>query len=816
MKLLSVKTRVAFGMACLTICVLMTAMTLGLIPDRYLTALEERVTLCKTIALHGSALVAQGNHEVAVELLQLLIHDRRDVLSAGIRRKDGRLWVEVGDHARVWNPPPSNALTDTQIIIPIVGARNNWGQLEVCFRPLRKSGLFGLLQSPTVWLVAFFSTSCFILYVIFLSRMLRGLDPSVAVPNRVRSALNVLAEGLLVLDHKEQIMLANRAFEDILGVSSRELQGRGISSLPWEDRPSPAEPYPWSYALKHGDAQTGVMLRLHTHGNEYRTFVVNAAPVRNPANSIMGAMVCLEDVTLLEQEQDELKNTLNQLECSRDEIRRQNEELQILATLDPLTACLNRRSFFEKFDVHWNTSRRYNIPICCIMIDVDHFKAVNDMLGHSAGDDVLIRIAAVMRKTIRDCDAICRYGGEEFCILLPHVDVDNAYLAAERFRQAVMESEFDGFQITASFGVSSSALGANNPQELLEQADKSLYLAKHNGRNQSVRWDQADRYPAIDESKITHAPAPETTGEIAAIPFHAVSALLSTLTYRDSNTAEHSIRVADLCVLMASGKMPASEVYVLETAALLHDIGKVGVPDAILFKPGPLSKEECKEINAHERIGVEIIRSAFASEELAETVMYHHAWYDGNPSRPELPKGKDCSLRARILTVADAFDTMISDRVYRKGRSREEAFEELRRCAGTQFDPVLVEELIEKISEQSEGKSKPWVRVPYETAVSIGQTVESLAYALDKCHGPSLALLAGRLKLTATKNNLSHISEAAERLELAVAHDADLADLAQITQELLDLCRTVQRAYIEPLICTSKGEGVAVEARAQG
>ena len=129
---------------------------------------------------------------------------------------------------------------------------------------------------------------------------------------------------------------------------------------------------------------------------------------------------------------------------------------------------------------------------------------------------------------------------------------------------------------------------------------------------------------------------------MAAVPYHAVSALLSTLTYRDPNTAEHSIRVADICVHLASGKMPATAVYLLETAALLHDIGKIGVPDAILLKPGPLSDDEWKVINAHERIGVEIIRFAFANEELVEMVMHHHAWYEGNPSRPDLIKGKDC------------------------------------------------------------------------------------------------------------------------------------------------------------------------------
>ena len=375
MKLLSAKTRVAFGLVCLTVCMVMTAMTLGLIPDRYLTAAGERIGLCKTIGMYASAVVSRGNRDEAVELLQLFIASRHDVLSAGIRRRDGRLWVDAGDHAKNWNLPPSKESTDSQIKIPLVGARHNWGYLEVCFTPLKKSGwICGLFQSQTVQLVTFISVSCFLLYVFFLSRMLSGLDPSRAVPNRVRSALNVLAEGLLVLDQSERIMLANRAFEEMLGVTSQELQGRRVSTLPWEGRTSSTELYPWSTAIKEGNPQTGVILRMQIHGSDCRTFVVNAAPVRNPSNAIMGVVVCLEDMTPLERERNELKKTLSQLESSRDEIRRQNEELRILATLDPLTACLNRRSFFEQFEMHWNTSRRYNFPISCIMIDVDHFK----------------------------------------------------------------------------------------------------------------------------------------------------------------------------------------------------------------------------------------------------------------------------------------------------------------------------------------------------------------------------------------------------------------------------------------------------------
>jgi HD superfamily phosphohydrolase YqeK len=185
---------------------------------------------------------------------------------------------------------------------------------------------------------------------------------------------------------------------------------------------------------------------------------------------------------------------------------------------------------------------------------------------------VLRKIASVLKSAVRAGDIVCRYGGEEFGVLLPHLDIEKAHQAAERYRQAVCDTPFSNLTVTASFGVSTSDLHAESFQELIDQADKCLYVAKRNGRNRVCRWDDVPDDVEAGETVVADV-LPLKTVDVA-IPFHAVTALISALSYRDTGTAEHSRRVADLCVRLAGQSMSIGEAYVLETAALLHDIGK--------------------------------------------------------------------------------------------------------------------------------------------------------------------------------------------------------------------------------------------------
>jgi putative nucleotidyltransferase with HDIG domain len=403
---------------------------------------------------------------------------------------------------------------------------------------------------------------------------------------------------------------------------------------------------------------------------------------------------------------------------------------------------------------------------------------------------------------------VCRYGGEEFCILLPQIDLPEATMAAERFRQALAEEQRGGVTVTASLGVSAIGLGSKHPQELLDQADKALFAAKRSGRNRAVRFDEAPTDLLKESPKQSSRKSDETQSDgntntpvsigNISIPYQAVSGLLAALAYRHAETAEHCKRVADLCVTVGGGVLSQRELYVVEMAALLHDIGKLGVPDHVLLKAGPLTTEEWKLVRMHEKIGIEIVRTAFTSDELVSIIQMQHAWYGGTPTDPGLAKGQKIPIGARLLAVANAFDSMVNDQVYRKAMIWDEAFTELRRCGGTQFDPVLVERFIGALSDSNPKATKPQhhLSVSKQAALKIGVQIEKLAMAADVQDVASLSAMAAQLKTMAQESGIPAIADVAEKLEKSATTQGNHVDLMELTIDLLELCRQTQRALL--------------------
>ena len=326
----------------------------------------------------------------------------------------------IGRDARrqtLLNPPP------THVRVPILEDDKRWGTLEVVFPPLVGAGFIGWLKDPAFTFYVFFAIVGFVGYAFYLRNTLRHLDPSAVIPDRVKTMLNTLAEGVLVLDRDERVVLANDAFATTVGKSATDLQGLRISDLQWTAPQSdePVSEYPWLTALREGSTQTGVRLGMKDDAETPRTFRVNCTPILGGDGSRRGALATFDDVTTIEEKSARLRQMLDMLQSSRDEINRQNQELQALATTDPLTGCMNRRSFFAAFETQWSSAKRYEHSLACIMVDVDRFKSINDRYGHSVGDQVLCHIAGQLKVLARDTDIVCRYGGEEFCILLPQI-----------------------------------------------------------------------------------------------------------------------------------------------------------------------------------------------------------------------------------------------------------------------------------------------------------------------------------------------------------------------------------------------------------
>ena len=834
MKSVSTATRLSISLACLTASVLLAAQSLGLVPDGQAAALKGRKDLCETIAIYCSTATQRNDTASIRQVVEALKARNPQIQSLALRRANGKVvWESEGHRAR-WDTAKSAAggaggrSTSSHVQVPIFQGDKPWGGVEVCFEPLGRSGFLGFLSHPLVRLTAFVAALGFATYLFYLRRTLRHLDPTSVIPERVKAMLDTLTEGVLVLDKRERIVLANDAFLGLSGRTAEQLMGLAVSDLGWSvganaDGTSPAAqadaPTPWTTAIRQGESQKGVALSLRDEAGATRAVTINCSPVLAAAGGtagggVRGALLTVDDVTQIEATNSQLRDTLQTLERTRDEIQRQNKELHALATTDPLTGCLNRRSFYTQFQTLWSAARRYDQSIACVMVDVDYFKKINDRHGHSVGDQVLQHVSSILKGLSRDSDVVCRYGGEEFAILLPHADITAAAQAAERYRQAIEANPCGEVSPTASVGVSALHLGAADQQSLLDEADRSLYVAKRTGRNRVVRWDEVRDTPAADMAAKPAEPAAPAAARVhTPIASHAVTALMSALSHRDRRTADHCRRVAELCAATARGLLTAHDAFVLEVAAMLHDIGKLGVPDAVLLKPGPLTPEEWAVMRSHDEMGVEILSAAFGSAQLTDAVRAHHAWYCPNPDAPAdpaRPTGNDIPVTARILAIADAYDAMVSDRPYRGARAEEEAFAELRRCAGTQFDPELTERFIAVVSGRrkpappTDGPGAPTttttttttsgpgaLTVTEEAALRIRLEIERLACAAEARDVAALAQIARELTAIAAGDGMTAIADRMGDVERAAngGSPADLDKVQQLAGELLEACR---------------------------
>ncbi len=785
--------KLAFAMVCVGASLILGAQWLGIIPDQSRELMRSRHALSEAVAINASSHVRKQQWLDLQTTLQTLVDRDPDILSIGLRTDLGGLRSETKSHNQLWSSQDMKDAGIEIIEVPISSNRQPWGTVELTFRQENMTLWSQLQNLPVFHLLLFFCLAGLVAYTAFMMRVLKLFNNTQVVPDRVRQALDTLTEGLLVLDESGRIVLANSAFAKIIGKQQDELEGVQASELSWVAADIVEGNFPWRLAIDESVVQTERILRYQLGNGPQRIFSANAAPLGKKRGQ-RGALATFRDVTHLEEHRAELERMLGLLRNNRDEVRRKNRELEILATQDALTGCLNRRSFFEAFESLWTESQALGTKLSCVMIDIDHFKMVNDTYGHNSGDEVLRRVAQELREIFKSRGMVCRYGGEEFCAVLPQFGLEEAIALAEKTRIAISEIRLldpAELRLTVSIGVSELRYTPVDTQVWIHESDKALYGAKRDGLNRIICYN----YGFAEDTE--EAEAEDEPEERIEIPYPAVTALVSALSYRDTNTAEHSRRVADICTRIGCEMLEPAQVYVLEIAALLHDIGKIGVPDEILLKPSSLTGDEWELMGRHDRIGVEIITSAFDCPALSEIIFNHHAFYDGSKGGSHLPKGQDIPLGARLLAIADSYDAMVSDRIYRKGRSHEEAVKELKRCAGTQFDPELVQIFEKTINASVPVFAGGALSIRKQTAIQIGYQVERLAKAVTEQDIPELKSLASDLGAIARSSNIEDIAEAAEKIEIeAGSEELQWLSLFRDTHELMDLCRATQSDFL--------------------
>lgn len=492
---LSPIVRLSIGLSLLTVSLLLIADFLGFTPNPKLSEFTARKEIAESLAVQVSADVMQGDIHAVTELMHSLQQHNKSILSLGLRTKDKQLISSAGDHLVHWQLADASASTITNVLVPIHGKDGRWGSLEISFTPLDSNSTIFERLGSTVTIIIFILTVGFFVYWLFLKRALNELDPSAVIPDRVSAALNILAEGLVILDNSGRIVFVNTAFERKLGQPSQTLIGTNLSELEWRstdtDKPNELHTLPWQRLLDGFEAQHS-NLKLYTQLKEHLSFAVNIAPIQTADGDTRGVVVTFDDVTELENKNIDLERALGQIKHSQQEITRQNRKLQVLATRDSMTGLLNRRSLFEGFATLLSEMEDDHDILSCIMLDIDHFKLVNDRFGHATGDVVIKSLAQILMETARSDDLVGRYGGEEFCIVLPGVDEKLAADIAERIRLVVNNVNTDGasgiIPYTASFGVSTVTGGKFTPEFIIDLADKALYYAKESGRNQVARW----------------------------------------------------------------------------------------------------------------------------------------------------------------------------------------------------------------------------------------------------------------------------------------------------------------------------------------
>ena len=523
------------------------------------------------------------------------------------------------------------------------------------------------------------------------------------------------AEGYLFLtgtmfvavDADETVALINPKGCEILGCREADILGTN-----WFDRVVP-EPGREEARAVFGKLMAGEVEAVEHFENTIlaadgteRTIAWHNALLRDPDGRITGTLSSGLDITERQQAQEQLQES--------------NDRLESLAGLDPLTDLPNRRRLLETLGGELQRVQRYGGSLSVVTLDADNLKPINDTYGHDMGDKALIALARVLETEIRDTDFVARYGGDEFVILMPNTPAAAAAKGMERIQSRIAECNvFDlkrALTITISAGIS-EALGndGKTTANLLKLSDEALYAAKSEGGGCIRTWQDISDSPETDlpgdkQSEALQRRVVELMHEARDVSIQGIWSLVQALEARDAYTRGHSENVTRFAVGIAQAMdLEARDIEIIRRGAMVHDIGKIGVPDSILKKPDRLTPDELATMQAHAVAGVRILQEMRLMEQELPMVRCHHERWDGK-GYPDGVSGVAIPLGARIISVADTLDAITSDRVYRKGRDFATALKIVVDEAGNQFDPDVVVGLQRWVTDA--GLKMGWEKIP--------------------------------------------------------------------------------------------------------
>lgn len=477
------------------VCLLLTADLLGLMPNKERAQLQTRKVLTELLAVQVSDSIERGNLELDSQYFNAIRERYSEIVSLALRSADDTIIVDMGNHETHWKPVATKRSTSRFVKVPILRNNDVWANLEIVFNNGSQTVLGFFTSQKTIAVIILIGICGFVINWLFLRRALHELDPRSVVPDRVSSALNVLSEGLVMLDRGGRIVLCNTAFASKTAHDIEMLVGHRLSDMNWtqvETVDIKSEPLPWTTLLETGAVEQSRQLIFTSGVGEKTKFEVNSTSITSSDGVLKGVVITFDDVTELSNKNNVLERLVKDLKRSQSEISKKNHDLEILATRDPLTGSLNRRSLFEGVESLQSTNRENGDVLSCIMIDIDFFKSINDNHGHAVGDDVIIMVVAVIMDIVDSSCLVGRYGGEEFVVVLPGKSEAEAQKIAEKIRYTISigsyATSYIPSNVTASFGVAMDDSGQMTPEALIDKADKGLYEAKNTGRNRVVRY----------------------------------------------------------------------------------------------------------------------------------------------------------------------------------------------------------------------------------------------------------------------------------------------------------------------------------------